>query len=184
MLTTIIICGTAALIIFMIAFYFNKFTRFRNNIKSAWSDIDVQLKRRFDLVPNLVEVVKGYATHEKTLFENIATARTMAYSPDRISETAAANSQLTGQLRNLFAVVESYPNLLANENFIKLQDNLVDIEDTLQLARRYYNAVVRDNNTAVQSFPGLVFAAMFGFKTAEFFETEALEKDVIRVKLS
>ncbi|MEI6765852.1 MAG: LemA family protein [Bacteroidota bacterium] len=179
-----IVCGALALLVIIAVLYFNKFTKFRNNIKSAWSDIDVQLKRRFDLVPNLVEVVKGYATHEKTLFENISSTRSMALAPGNINESAQANTLLTGQLRNLFAVVENYPNLLANENFIKLQENLVEIEDTLQMARRYYNAVVRDNNTAVQSFPGLVFAGIYGFKTAEFFETEPLEKEVIRVKLN
>lgn len=179
-----IICGVAALLILIAVLYFNKFTKFRNNMKSAWSDIDVQLKRRFDLVPNLVEVVKGYATHEKTLFENISSLRTGGITSGKLNESAEANTRLTGQLRNLFAVVENYPNLLANENFIKLQENLVEIEDTLQMARRYYNAVVRDNNTAVQSFPGLLFAGLYGFKTAEFFETEALEKEVIRVKLN
>lgn len=179
-----IIIGLVLLLLLIALIYFNNFIRFRNRIRNAWSDIDVQLKRRYDLIPNLVEVVKSYASHERNLFENVAQCRTSAMNANNISDHRAASNQLVNNLKTLFAVVENYPVLLANENFIKLQDNLSDIEDHIQMARRYYNAVVRDNNTAVESFPGLIFAGMFGFKSAEFFDIDVLEKEVINVKLN
>ncbi len=178
-----IIGGIVAVILIIIALYYNKFVSFRNGIKNAWSDIDVQLKRRYSLIPNLVESVKGYAVHEKTLFENVAKYRSQAENAQGIKEQQGAENNLIMAMKNILVTVENYPELLANQNFMKLQDSLIEVEDTLQNARRYYNALVRDNNTAVESFPGNLFAGMFGFKTAEFFEIENIEKEAIQLDL-
>jgi len=182
-MTIYIIIGTAVLILLIIALYFNKFVSYRNRIRNAWSDIDVQLKRRYSLIPNLVESVKGYAAHEKDLFENVAKYRAQAENAQTLKEHEAAENNMISVLKNILVTVENYPALLANENFMKLQDSLIEVEDTIQNARRYYNAVVRDNNTAVQSFPGNMFAGLFGFKTADFFEIESIERDVIKVEI-
>ncbi len=164
--------------------YFNLFIRYRNKIKNSESDIDVQLKRRFDLLPNLVEIVKAYASHEKELFEKIATQRSLFTSANTTKEKALSGNIMTGLLKNLFVAVENYPDLLANKSFINLQESLIEIEDTIQMSRRYYNAVVRDYNTSVESFPGILFARISGFRSADFFEIEFLEKETIQVKLS
>ncbi len=178
-----VIIAIVALLLLFTVIFFNKFIAYRNRIKNAWSDIDVQLKRRYSLIPNLVESVKGYAAHEKGLFENVAKYRSQAENATTVKEHEAAENNLISVLKNILVTVENYPDLLANQNFIKLQDSLIDVEDTLQNARRYYNAVVRDNNTAVESFPGNIFAKIFGFKTAEFFEIENIEREVIRVEI-
>jgi LemA protein len=149
---------------------YNRFVRLRNGAESAWSDIDVQLKRRWELVPNLVETVKGYAAHEKTTFEEVTRARGAAMQAGAPAEKAQAENALTGSLRSLFAVAERYPELRANQNFLALQQELSTLEDAIQNARRYYNAVVRDLNTAVETFPGNVVAGTFGVGKREYFE--------------
>ena len=149
---------------------YNRFIRLKNGAASAWSDIDVQLKRRWELVPNLVETVKGYASHERATFEEVTRARGAAMSAAAPADKAAAETTLTTSLRSLFAVAEQYPELRANQNFLSLQQELSGLEDALQNARRYYNAVVRDLNTAVETFPGNLVAGMFGIGKREYFE--------------
>lgn len=147
----------------------------------AWSDITVQLKRRADLIPNLVESVKGYATHESSVFESVTAARSALMSSNGVKDTAKAENMMEGALKSLFAVAEAYPDLKANQNFIQLQDELVDTEDKIQAARRFYNGAARDLNIKIQVFPSNVFAGMMGFKTREFFEVDdlaAVEKPV------
>jgi LemA protein len=167
--------------IFLIAMY-NSLVQLRVRADSAWSDIDVQLKRRHDLIPNLVETVKGYAAHEKGTFENIAKFRSMAMQATSPADKAAAENQLTGALKSLFAVAENYPQLQASQEFTQLQNSLNQIEDAIQNARRYYNAVVRDLNTKIQSFPTNVLAGMFGFQQKQFFEADAADREPVAVK--
>src|SRR6516165_3208647 len=164
-----------ALIIFMIIGLYNSLVQLRVLADSAWSDIDIQLKRRHDLIPNLVETVKGYAAHEKGTFENIAKFRSQAMQATSPADKAVAENQLSGALKSLFAVAENYPELKASEQFTGLQSSLNSIEDNIQNARRYYNAVVRDYNTRVQSFPANIIAGMFGFQSKQFFEVESPE---------
>jgi LemA protein len=151
---------------------YNSLVRQRNQVKEAWSDIDVQLKRRHSLIPNLVETVKGYATHERDTLESITTARSQAVNAKNLAEQATAENNLTSTLKTLFAVSENYPDLKANANFLELQRELSDTENKIQAARRFYNGVVRDFNTAVQSFPGNLIAGTFGFTKEEFFQLE------------
>jgi LemA protein len=167
--------------IFLIAMY-NSLVQLRVRSESAWSDIDVQLKRRHDLIPNLVETVKGYATHEKSTFEDIAKFRSMAMQATGPVDKAAAENQLSGALKSLFAVAENYPQLQASQQFTQLQGSLNEIEDTIQNARRYYNAVVRDLNTKIQSFPTNILAGMFGFQQKQFFEAAAADREPVAVK--
>lgn len=154
---------------------YNSLVQLRVRADSAWSDIDVQLKRRHDLIPNIVETVKGYAAHEKGTFENIAKFRSQAMQATSPADKAQAENQLTGALKSLFAVAENYPELKASEQFTGLQASLNSIEDNIQNARRYYNAVIRDYNTRVQSFPTNILAGMFGFQSRQFFEVESPE---------
>jgi LemA protein len=178
----VLIVIVAAIVFFLIALY-NSLVSLKVRADSAWSDIDVQLKRRHDLIPNLVETVKGYAAHEKSTFENIAKARSAAMSATAPADRAQAEGQLTMALKSLFAVAEAYPQLRANENFMSLQNSLSQIESDVQNARRYYNAVVRDYNTRIQSFPANMFAASMGFTPRQFFELEAPgEREVPSVK--
>jgi LemA protein len=154
---------------------FNRLVGLRNRARGSWSDIDVQLKRRHDLVGNLVETVKGYAAHERTTLEEVVRARTEAeHARDRAEPGAAgaAEKRLTGRMQGLFALAEAYPDLKASDRFRDLQDALVTVEEDLQNARRYYNAVVRDLNTRIQSFPDLLIARPFGFRTRDFFELD------------
>lgn len=153
---------------------YNKLVSLRNKVEEAWSGIDVQLKRRYDLIPNLVNTVKGYAAHESDTLEKVIQARNQAISVQsgQVADKAQAETVLTGALRQFFALSESYPDLKANTNFIELQRSLTDIEDNIQNSRRYYNALVRDNNTAVESFPTNLIANNFGFSKFEFFELE------------
>jgi LemA protein len=160
------------LLVFVIAMY-NGLVRLRVQCDNAWSDIDVQLKRRYDLVPNLVETVKGYAGHEKGTLEAVVQARNSAMSAQGPAAKADAENMLTGALRQVFALAEAYPQLRAVESFTQLQNTLTQLEDTIQSARRYYNAVVRDLNTKIQVFPSNVIAGMFNFKPREFFEVSA-----------
>jgi len=166
-----------------LAVMYNSLVGLRVRADSAWSDIDVQLKRRHDLIPNLVETVKGYAGHEKSTFENVTKYRSMAMQATGTAERAQAEGQLTMALKSLFAVAENYPQLRASENFSSLQKSLAEIEDNLQNARRYYNAVVRDLNTTIQSFPSNLVAGMFGFQPRAFFELDAAaEREAPAVK--
>lgn len=170
-------------VVWIIAVY-NRFVRMVMRVKEAWADIDVQLKRRYDLIPNLVETVKGYATHEKSAFENVTAARARAMDAGGVEEKGKAENMLTGALKSLFAVAEAYPDLKANQNFLELQRELSDTENKIQAARRFYNGNVRDLNTAIQSFPGNVIADMFRFEEREFFElgeSEQAAKEPVKV---
>lgn len=160
---------------------YNQLVKLKVQADAAWSDIDVQLKRRHDLVPNLVETVKGYATHEKGTLEAVVDARSRAMSAQGPADRAAAENALTGTLKSLFALSESYPQLRAAENFGQLQGQLSSIEDAIQNARRYYNAVVRDLNTRIMQFPSNLIARNFGFTEREFFEMDDAERSVPKV---
>src|SRR5438552_11265767 len=177
----IVIVVLIAILGFLFAIY-NGLVQLRVRADAAWSDIDVQLKRRHDLIPNLVETVKGYATHEKGTFENIAKYRSAAMSATTPADRAAAEGQLTGALRGLLAVAENYPQLRASEEFTALQSQLSQTEDTIQNSRRYYNAVVRDLNTRIQTFPTNMLAGMFGFQQRQFFETAEGDREPVAVK--
>jgi LemA protein len=168
---------------YAIAIY-NKLIRLRNTSQSAWSDIDVQLRKRYDLVPNLVETVKGYAAHERTLLEKLTAARTAGLQASGPAETAKAENLFRDSLKHLFAVAEAYPDLKANQNFLQLQTQLKDLEDGIESARRYYNAVVRDFNTAVEQFPSNLIASRFKFAQRDFFELETpqAERKAVTVK--
>jgi len=170
-----------AFVLFLVVIY-NGLVQLRVRADSAWSDIDVQLKRRHDLIPNLVETVKGYAAHEKGTFENIARYRTAAMAATTTDQKIEAEGQLTNALRGLLAVAENYPQLRASEQFTSLQGSLNEIEDALQNSRRYYNAVVRDLNTKIQSFPTNILAGMFGFQTRPFFQVDAADRENVQVK--
>lgn len=153
----------------------------RNRVDEAWADIDVQLKRRVDLVPNLVETVKGYAKHEKELLENVTKLRTEILSAGTLSDRAAKENMLTDALKSVFAVAENYPDLKASTNFLELQRELTDTEDKIQAARRFYNGMVRDFNTAIQVFPQNIFAGMLKFGPRELFQATEGEREVVKV---
>ena len=168
MIYILIILGVLVL---WVVFIYNGFVSFRNRAQEAWADIEVQLKRRYDLIPNLVNTVKGYATHESSAFENVTKARSMAMSASGpTSEHAQAENMLTGALKSLFAISEAYPDLKANQNFLALQNELSDTENKIQAARRFYNANVRDLNTKIESFPSNIVAKLFHFSQKEFFD--------------
>jgi LemA protein len=182
LLILLIVLAVAALAIIGI---YNALVRLRVQGDNAWSDIDVQLKRRHDLIPNVVETVKGYAGHERQTLEAVISARARAVSVQGAgpAERGQAEGALTAALRGLFALAEAYPQLRATENFSALQSTLAQIEDAIQNARRYYNAVVRDLNTKIQTFPSNIVAGMFGFKTREFFEVpDAAQRETPQVK--
>ena len=174
-----------ALVLFFIATY-NRLVTLRQRVKEAWADIDVQLKRRHDLIPNLVETVKGYATHEASVFQNVTEARAAAVAAGATGtpeQRAQAENVLTGALRSVFAVAEAYPQLQASQNFRDLQENLTATEDKISFARRFYNGNVRDYNTSLQTLPTSLFAGMLGFKPEQYFElTDAAEREVPQVK--
>jgi LemA protein len=178
----LILLGVLVVIAFLLIGMYNSLVQLRVRADNAWSDIDIQLKRRHDLIPNLVETVKGYAAHEKGTFEDIAKYRTMAMQATTPADKAAAENQLTGALKTLFAVAEAYPEIKASTNFSQLQASLGQTEDTIQNARRYYNAVVRDLNTKIQSFPTNILAGMFGFSQRQFFETTDADREPVAVK--
>jgi len=176
-----IILGIVVVIALFLWVTYNSLVKLKIRVDEAWSDITVQLKRRFDLIPNLVESVKGYAKHESSVFEKVTEARANALNAQGVQETAQAENMLEGALKSLFAVAESYPDLKASDNFIQLQQELVDTEDKIQAARRFYNGGVRDLNTKIKIFPNNIFAGMLGFKEREFFEVEdmaSVEKPV------
>jgi LemA protein len=165
-------------------FVFNRLIRRRNMMREAWSGIDVQLRRRSDLIPNLVQTVKAYAAHERGIFEDIAAKRNSSLSADGTTQKADAERALQGSLGRLFAVAEAYPQLKADQNFRALQDQLADIEDQLQMARRYFNGSVRDFNIAVQSFPDVLMAHLLGLHEEHFFEIDAASAAAPTVSLS
>src|SRR5512137_2800735 len=178
----IIILALIVLVLVIAIGIYNTLVVKRNRVKNGWSQIDVQLKRRIDLIPNLVETVKGYAAHEKAIFERIAEARSLAINAKGPAESARANNALTDTLKTLFAVAENYPNLKANENFAKLQEELSATENKISFARQFYNDVVMDYNNYIQMFPSNVFAGMFGFKESEFYNVPEAEREAPKVK--
>jgi LemA protein len=166
--TTILLLALASLVVFVIVI-FNRMVALRQTMKSAFADIDVQLKQRYDLIPNLVETVKGYATHESGVFEKVTAARAQAMRATSVAERGQAEAALSGALMNLMAVAENYPQLRANENFMQLQTELADLENKIAAARRFFNNAVAEYNTMIQQFPAVLFAAGFGFKEADMF---------------
>ena len=160
---------------------YNGLIRLKNRVDEAWSDIDVQLKRRYDLIPNLVSTVKGYATHEKELFEKVTEARTRAMSAGTTADKADAENALSGTLKSLFAVSENYPDLKANTNFLELQRELSDTENKIQASRRFFNGNVMEYNTKIQVFPTNLFAGMLNFVKRDFFEIEGAEREPVKV---
>ncbi len=181
MIILLVVLGVVVLLALFVWATYNGLVQLRVRVEEAWSDITVQLKRRTDLIPNLVNTVKGYAAHESGVFEKVTEARAAVMDAKGVKETAAAENQFEGALKSLFAVAENYPELKANQNFMQLQNELVDTEDKIQAARRFYNGGVRDLNTKIAMFPANVVAGMFQFKAKEFFEVEdqaAVEKPV------
>lgn len=168
----LIVIGVVAVLAALLVFGYNRLVRLRNEVDTGWANIDVQLERRADLIPNLVETVRGYARHERGVFEDVTRARAALQQATTPGGAADANEGLTAALGRLFAVAEAYPELQASENFLRLQDDLTDTEDKISAARRYYNATVMHYNTAIQSFPWLLFAAPFGFRARDFFSAE------------
>lgn len=179
-----IIFGLLVVIVLWIVFAYNSLIVLRNRVKEAWSDIDVQLKRRYDLIPNLVETVKGYASHEQQTFEKVIQARNMAMNAKGVKEKGEAENALAGTLKTIFALAESYPDLKASVNFLELQKELSDTENKIQAARRFYNGNVIQLNNKVETVPTNIIANMFGFKLAEFFEIEEGEKAVPQVNFN
>jgi LemA protein len=162
--------------------YYNRFVKLKNRVEDAWSGIDVQLQRRYDLIPNLLETVKGYASHEKELFEKISETRAQAMTAGTRNEKAQAENLLSGALRSLFAIAEDYPDLKANTNFQQFQEQLSGIEEQLQLSRRYYNGAVRQNNNAVESFPGNILSGWLGFAGFDYFQADQEAQKNVQVK--
>lgn len=180
---TIIISAIVLILVLWVIAAFNSLVRLVNRTKEAWADIDVQLKRRYDLIPNLVETVKGYAEHEKSAFEAVTEARAKALSAQTVPEKEKANNQITEALKSIFAIAEAYPQLRAVESFTKLQEELSDTENKIQAARRFYNGNVRDLNTKIETFPGNIIASIFRFEKRDFFELEnPAEKEPVSVK--
>lgn len=181
-MTEIIILAVVALLaIWGIAIY-NGLIRLKNRVDEAWSDIDVQLKRRYDLIPNLINTVKGYASHERDLFEKVTEARTAAMGAQTPHDKEQAENMLSGTLKSLFAVAENYPDLKANQNFLELQRELTDTEDKIQASRRFYNGNVRDFNIKIEAFPSNIVAGILKFTKREFFEANGEEKEVVKVE--
>ncbi|MBI1884997.1 MAG: LemA family protein [Chloroflexi bacterium] len=180
-ITIAVIAGLAVLIALFLIGVYNGLVRSRNRVQEAWSGIDVQLRRRASLVPNLVETVKGYAAHEREVFEEVTRARAMLEQAGTAGEAADANNFLTRALRHLFAVAENYPQLRASENFMALQTELSDIEEKIAFARQFYNRNVLDYNTRIQTFPNVVIARNLGFREADFFEAEEEAREEVRV---
>ena len=183
---TYIALGIIALLVLLMISVFNKFAKNRNLVNDAWSNIDVALKRRYDLIPNLVETVKGYAKHEKSTFEEVIQARNQAMQVPQgdISGQIKAENQLQQTLRSIFALAEAYPDLKANENFKDLQDKLNLIEENLERSRRYYNGTVRENNTYGETFPAVLFTSMLKYQRFDFFETDEASRENVKVDFS
>ena len=184
LIAVIVIVAILLLIGLGLVVSYNRFVTQRNLIRNSFSNIDTELKRRYDLIPNLVETVKGYAAHEKGTFENVAKYRSAAMSATSAPDRAQAEGQLTMALKGLLAVAEAYPQLQASEQFKNLQQQLSQLEDDIQNSRRYFNAVVRDLNTKIASFPTNILAGMFGFTPKQFFEAPAAERENVEVKFT
>jgi len=182
-ISTVILAIIAVVVIWFI-FVYNRFVRLITRAKEAWSDIEVQMKRRYDLIPNLVNTVKGYASHETTAFENVTKARAMAIGAGTLEEKGKAENMLTGALKSLFAVSEAYPDLKANQNFLELQRELSDTENKIQAARRFYNTNVRDLNIATETLPSKIVAKIFNFVKMEFFDLgdDEAAREPVKVK--
>lgn len=178
----IVLLVVAGLVALWLILVFNGLIKMRNRVDEAWSDIEVQLKRRYDLIPNIVNSVKGYAKHEDKVFNDVTEARTKAMQAGNPAEHAAAENMLTGALKSLFAVSEAYPDLKASDNFLHLQQELVDAEDKIQSARRFYNGNVRDFNTKLQVFPTNMIGGVLGFKKYDFFDAPDEVQNVPEVK--
>jgi LemA protein len=182
----LLLLGLAIILAFMLVTVFNRFAKNRNLVKDAWSNIDVALKRRYDLIPNLVETVKGYAKHEKSTLEEVIKARNTAMQipKDDINAQIKAENELQKTLRSIFALSEAYPDLKANVNYLDLQEKLHTIEENLERSRRYYNGSVRVNNTYGESFPGVMFVGIFNYQHFDFFETDESSRENIKVDFS
>ncbi|BAW31793.1 LemA protein [Methanothermobacter sp. MT-2] len=178
----IIIVFIIVLFLLYFGYLYNSLVQLRNRVENAWSQIDVQLKRRADLVPNLVETVKGYAKHEKTVLENVTRARSALMNARDVGEVEKADNMLTGALKSLFAVAENYPNLKANENFLKLQEELEEIENRIAYSRQFYNDTVLMYNNKCQMIPSNIIASLFNFKEAEFFQIEKSSRKLPKVE--
>ncbi|MDP8266808.1 MAG: LemA family protein [Candidatus Aceula meridiana] len=177
LLIIVVVVGTG------LVMFYNKMVQGRVHVQEGWSGIDVQLKRRHDLIPNLIETVKGYMKHEQEVLEKVTELRTQAIHSTNMKGRAAAEGGLTQALKSIFAVSEAYPDLKANQNFLSLQQSLATIEDEIQLARRYYNGTVRNYNISIQTFPGNIIAGAFHFKVEEFFEADEDDREVVKVKI-
>lgn len=182
MATSWIILGIIVVLLIIILSIYNGLVRLKNQVKNAWAGIDVQLKRRNDLIPNLVETVKGYAKHEKELFENVTKARSNVMNANGVEDKAQASNELSGTLKSLFAVAENYPQLKANENFLQLQEEISGTENKIAYARQHYNDMVMRFNTKIELFPNNVFANMLNFSQEEMFKTTEEEKKNVKVK--
>ena len=176
-----IVIGIVVVLLLLLVYLFNRIVRLRNEVNTGWSNIDVQLKRRNDLIPNLVEAVKGYAAHEREVFEEVTAARAAMANASSPAAAGAADSLLGQALGKLFAVAEAYPDLKASTNFLALQSELTDTEDKISAARRYYNATVLAYNNAIQTFPSLLFAGLFGFDAREFFAADQADRAPVAV---
>ena len=186
MSTLFILLGIILILAFIFIGIFNRFVKNKNIVKDAWSNIDVALKRRYDLIPNLVEIVKGYAKHEKETLENVINARNAAMQIPKgdINAQIKAENQLQQTLRSIFALSEAYPDLKANTNYLDLQEKLNTIEENLERSRRYYNGTVRENNTYGESFPGVLFAGIFGYQHFDYFETDEASRENVKIDFS
>lgn len=184
LLILVVVGGGVVLLALIVAALYNSLVKLKVLVDEAWSGIDVQLKRRYDLIPNLVETVKGYAKHEKKTFEEVTALRTAAMEAQDPEAKGKAENMLAGALKTLFAVAENYPELKANQNFLDLQGQLTEIETEIQSARRYYNGSVRDFNTKIMVFPNNLIAGMLGFSAREFFEADEEEKENVKVDFS
>lgn len=180
--TTLILIVVAVLVVLYVIVLFNSLVTLRNRVSEAWSDIDVQLKRRYDLIPNLINTVKGYATHESGVFEKVTAARTAAMQASTASDKAQAENMLSDTLKSLFAVTEAYPDLKANQNFLELQRELSDTENKIQASRRFYNGNVLALNNKIDMFPSNIIASLFNFAKREFFEVADGEKQPVKVE--
>ncbi len=179
----LVLAGVVAVVALWFVFTYNGLVRLRNQVKNAWSQIDVQLKRRYDLIPNLIETVKGYAAPEKETFERVVQARQRGIDASNVKDQQEAENMITGALRKLFALSEAYPDLKANENFLALQEELSSTENKIGFARQYYNDTVKDFNTRQEMFPANLVASMLGFQPADFFEIEeASQREAPKVK--
>jgi len=177
-----VLIGIILLLAVVFIWLYNSLVALRNRVKNAWSQIDVQLKRRTDLIPNLVETVKGYAQHEKGVFEEVTRARSNLMSADSVKETQEANNMLTGALKSLFAVAENYPDLKANQNFLELQGQLAETEDKIAYSRQFYNDTVLMYNNKCQMFPSNIIASTFHFEESEFFEIDETARSTPKVE--